>query len=231
MIYTAGLGVGQMSGSIAGTTASRNRYGPYFRNRAVPVNPSTPLQTLVRAIFAALTNRWVVTLTQAQRDAWNVYAANILFKNPLGQDIYITGFNHYIRSNTVAARPNFPPIDDAPVIMTKADQDQTIVATASEATQIVSIAFDDTKAWCDEDEAGMQILMSRPVGASIGFIPPVFRYGDTFEGDGITPLTSPQTFTAPFPVAQNQQILCRGRIVRADGRLSDNFHNASSVTA
>lgn len=231
MKYTAGLAVGQMSGSLNGITASHNRFGPYFRDRAVPTNPSSPRQNMVRVIFAAVTNRWSAILTQTQRDQWQVYANAIGWKDKLGKDIVLTGFNMFLRSNTIAARAGLPPIDDGPVILTLANTDPDFEIACSEATQLVSVTFDPDLPWVDEDDACMQVLMSRPVNASVGFITPTFRLGDSLLGDSTTPLTSPQTFAAPFPVAENQRILCAGRILRADGRLSNQFRDDASVAS
>lgn len=231
MLYTPGIAVGQMSGSLGGIVASHNRFGSYFRGRTVPVNPSSSAQQAVRNIFATLTNAWINILTSAQRAAWDTYASQINWKNKLGNDIKLTGFNHFMRSNTVSQRPGFPRVDDGPTIFSLAVEDPTFVVTASEATQVVSVVFDDGLDWADEDEAGMQVLMSEPVAPSRQFIPPVYQYGDTFEGDNTTPITSPQTFAAPFPIAADQLIQCEARILRADGRLSGPFQGIATVAS
>lgn len=69
MKYVPGLLAGQLSGSAGSTTASRNRFGSYFRTRNVPVNPNTSRQSDVRAQFASISQAWR-TLTSAQRAGW-----------------------------------------------------------------------------------------------------------------------------------------------------------------
>lgn len=107
------LGVPQ-SGSQANTTASRNRYGQYYRNRSTPVNPGTPVQSARRASFAALAQAWKA-LTQSQRDAWNVFAADNGVVDVLGTTIFLTGASMFLRLNfrielAGASRITSPPI-------------------------------------------------------------------------------------------------------------------------
>jgi hypothetical protein len=78
------------SGSQAGTTASRNRFGQYLRTRAIPVQPRTPKQTLNRAAFTVGSSAWRA-LTDAQRTAWNDYAAQLTRSDSLGSSYQPTG--------------------------------------------------------------------------------------------------------------------------------------------
>ena len=96
-----GGGIIQMSGSIAGNTYARNRFGNYARARTKPVNPNTDLQDQYRSAVASLTQRWAQTVTAAQRAAWNLYGNNVNMLNRLGEVVHLTGFNHYIRSNVM----------------------------------------------------------------------------------------------------------------------------------
>lgn len=82
------------SGSQAGTTASRNRFGQYLRSRAIPVQPRTPKQTLNRANFTLGSNGWR-QLTDTQRTAWNDYAAQISRSDSLGSQYQPTGAELY----------------------------------------------------------------------------------------------------------------------------------------
>jgi len=87
-----GGGVVQMSGSIAGNTYARNRYGNYVRARTKPVNPKTDRQSVIRTAMQLLTTRWAQTLTAAQRTAWNLYASNVNMTNFTGD-----GHSHTMR--------------------------------------------------------------------------------------------------------------------------------------
>lgn len=78
------------SGSVAGVTSSRNRFGQYRRSRAVPVQPRTPKQTSIRAAFTSAASLWR-TLSDPQRTAWNDYAAQIVRNDSLGSSYSPTG--------------------------------------------------------------------------------------------------------------------------------------------
>ena len=95
-----GGGIVQASGSIAGTTHARNRFGNYVRARTKPVNPNSASQGAVRTALSYLAMIWASLLTAAERTSWNTYAAAVAIKNRLGETVYGTGFNHFIGWNS-----------------------------------------------------------------------------------------------------------------------------------
>lgn len=103
------------SGSLGGITASRNRYGQYFRRKASPVNPNSTRQQSVRSYFATAIVGWTA-LTAAQRAAWNTYAANTPFVDGLGNQKFVTGQNMYVRSAVLRAQAGEAIIATAPTI-------------------------------------------------------------------------------------------------------------------
>lgn len=78
------------SGSQGQTTASRNRYGQYNRQRATPTQPRTAAQLAVRSSLTAVSQAWR-GLTDEQRLAWDGYAAAHPRTDTLGQTITLTG--------------------------------------------------------------------------------------------------------------------------------------------
>ncbi|MBA7656193.1 hypothetical protein ES703_64108 [subsurface metagenome] len=123
----------QRSGSIGGTVWSRNSAGAYIRNRSVPVNPNTDRQVAVRNYVKNLTIRWANTLTQPQRDAWDVYAANVDWLNKLGDSVNLTGMPHYVRCNTLRLVLLQTRIDDAPIIFNLAAAEELDAGVLGEA--------------------------------------------------------------------------------------------------
>lgn len=93
------------SGSLAGQTSSRNRFGQYRRTRAKPVNPASAAQVEARTRLSAFATAWR-GLTQAQRDAWNSYAAETSVVDRLGQTIFLTGLQWYVRVNSTIGTVN-----------------------------------------------------------------------------------------------------------------------------
>jgi hypothetical protein len=209
----------QRSGSIGGTVFSHNRSGAYIRARSVPVNPNTERQVDIRNAARSLSIAWENTLTQGERDAWDVYAANVGWINKLGDAIHLTGLNHYIRSNTISIALGKARIDAAPIIFNLATAELALTATASEATQQLTIDYDDTAPWANEPGAFQFFYMGLPQNSGIKFFASPYRYANL--GDGSTPAVSPLITLAPFPFGAGQRIWIKSRILRADGRLSE----------
>lgn len=209
----------QRSGKQGGIVWSHNAGGPYVRNRSIPTNPNTARQVAVRNSVRALAIAWDQTLTQAQRDAWDVYAANVSWTNRLGQTITLTGLNHYIRSNTPRLVSGIAAVDVAPVVFELATADLLLSATASEATQDLTIDGDPAGAWIGEAAAWQFYYMGLPQNASRKFFGGPYRFLTAVPGAGPPPF--PIVIAASFPFAEGQRIWLRSRVARGDGRLSE----------
>ncbi len=226
-----GGGILDARGSIGGQVFSRNRSGNYIRARITPVNPRSPRQNVIRAVIQTLANAWSAVLTQAQRDAWEVYAANIVRQNKLGAQIKLTGFNHYVRSNAPRLQSGDPRVDDGPLDLTLPGADPTFAAIVDEATQLITVTFDDTLPWANQDDGSMFVSMSLPATQGTNFIGGPFRRAGKIIGATALPPTSPAPIAVPFPVGANQEVAVQARISEVDGRLSDFFRDQTSVTA
>jgi hypothetical protein len=109
------FGLGQLSGSSGGTTASHNRFGSYFRARTIPVNPRTPIQTLRRELLAGLSADWR-TLTQPQRTDWDALAMQISKTDSLGNTYNPTGQQTYVGNNSLRVFAGTATVDAAPAL-------------------------------------------------------------------------------------------------------------------
>jgi len=237
-----GGGIIQMSGSIAGNTYARNRYGNYARARTKPVNPnsSSPLlgrdpddgsQAKVRSAIAALSARWSQTLTSDQRTAWNLYASNVAMKNKLGETVYLSGYNHYIRSNTIRMAYYGRSFDDGPTVFELPAKDPTIIFQPEVHEQKCKLTFDDTMDWCDEDDAAIQIWEGVPQNPQRNFFAGPFLGIKDKGGSSGDPPTSPEWFTNLHTLAVGEKVWYKIRIRRADGRLSEPFYANAIVVA
>ncbi len=226
-----GGGIIQMSGSIAGTVHARNRSGNYVRARTKPVNPNTDRQDAVRSAVAFLADRWAATLTDAQRIAWNLYGNSVAMKNKLGETIKLSGFNHYIRSNTIATSRGGAQVDAGPVIFELPAQDPTLAVTGSEATQQLSIAFDTGMDWVTEAGAYLQCYQGTPQNAQRNFFAGPWRW--IMGQQGIDPggVVSPILIAVDFAISEGQRQWVYCRISRADGRISEIFRADCFVAA
>lgn len=214
--------IASASGSVAGMTFSHNKGGPYIRARVIPTNPNTIYQQAIRTYVASLSNHWLTTLTDAQRDAWEVYASNVEILNALGDPINLTGLNHYIRSNVPRLQAAATRIDDAPAEFNIGEFTNPTMLVDS-ATDIASVGFTNTDAWANETGGHMFVSLSRPQNPSINFFKGPYRYAAKIDGDPVTPPTSPASVPLPFLCEAGQRIFAIIRTSRADGRLAASF--------
>lgn len=223
--------LGEMRGSMGGTTASRNRYGQYLRQRSVPVNPNSARQLTVRGVWQALAFTWTNILTQVQRDAWDLYGENVDWLNKLGQVIKLTGYAHFQRSNGAIAAASGATVSAGPTNFTLPGADITFAATISEATQLISVVFDNTLPWANQDAGHMLVHMAQPRSASRLFIGGPTRTAGKIDGNLAVPPTSPQTIAVPFAVAATQNTEVLARLIEDDGRVSTLFRSFVTVAA
>ncbi len=217
-------------GSIASTVFSRNRYGNYIRARVAPVNPQSPRQSDIQAIVAEVSSRWLFVATLLQRVAWNLFAANVPTTNKLGEVINLSGFNQYVKSNVALGNSGLAYVDDAPTIFALPGEDTSYNSEIDAGTGKITIAFDDTRDWLDEDEAGMIVQMGIPQNPSRTFFNGPWRHAGIILGDSVAAPTTPDSsIDVPFEVADGQKVWTRAKIIRADGRTSDWFRDESIV--
>lgn len=110
--------VGQLSGKIGGMVASRNRYGTYFRRRAHPTRATSELAIATKSRLSTASNGWI-GLTDAQREAWRVWAANNPIVDRLGEKQVLQGNAAFVKINALRLRIlgamlSVPPVVAAP---------------------------------------------------------------------------------------------------------------------
>jgi hypothetical protein len=228
-MLAAGTLVTGLSGKLGGLVAATNRGGQYFRARGNPVNPKSDAQELVRGIFASLQGRWSGQLDLDQREGWENYANVVGKTNRVGNTIKLSGANWYTAGNSLKLLAGSPVVDDAPEILALALLTEPAVVSATAATGVVSVSFNNNNLWANEDTGHLIVSVSRPVPA--GRTGPVggFRYAGQVDGDGAVAPSSPAAITSPFPFEVGSKIFVRFIAVTADGRRSPEFR--SSVVA
>ena len=227
-------------GSVAGVVFSKNATSHYMRSRSIPVNPRSTRckiergagnsnQVIIRAATAALTVRWSSVLTSDQRAGWELYAANVVVKNKLGESIKLSGMNHYLRCNVIRYAHYSKAFDDAPTVFEIPEQDPSIVMQPEVHEQKCKITFDDTMAWIDEDDAAIQIWMGRPQNPQRTFYGGPYLGLKDKAGSSTTPITSPEWITNVITVTAGQKVWYKFRIRRGDGRISEPFYKSAIV--
>lgn len=226
-----GGGIVQMSGSIAGNTFARNRFGNYVRARTKPVNPKSEQQNFVRTSMSYLTERWSAELTAGERSAWATYAAAIAMKNRLGESVYLTGFNHFLRSNIEAYRHNNNVAEAGPAALTLPEKDIAFVCSGSVASQLITIAFTEGTDWALENSAFLYVYQGQPRSATRNFFAGPWKYLGQVGGDVAPGAQSPVTKAAVMSLVLGQVVTCYARIRRIDGRISEPFTSTFTVGA
>lgn len=224
------------SGSLRGITASHNKGGLYFRGRTIPTNPGTGLQVAVRNAFGSLAQRWSTVLTQMQRDGWDAYAQNVSWVDSLGQNIQLSGVNHYVRANTPRVQlmvldGTITVIDDAPMVQELGMGVQVDAAAISNAVgppNVISAGFDITNNGDFGATDRVVIYLGIPQNPGIkGFNGPYVLAGfDTADQASVaatmfddTPNAAPYSDRFGEPQV-GQRIFGYARTLMADGRLS-----------
>jgi hypothetical protein len=134
------------SGSLAGQTSSRNRYGQYRRTRATPVNPSSPAQQEARTRLQENSAAWR-NLTVEQRTGWASLGASMTRQDSLGQTYTLTGLQAYasVNGNNLAA--GNAVVADAPSLATP---DPLTVGTITLTPAALTVAYSPTPLGADE---------------------------------------------------------------------------------
>lgn len=214
----------QASGSIKGITASHNRGGAYFRGRVTPTNPSSSRQTIVRNAMRTSVNAWIA-LSAANRTSWATYASNVPVTNSMGDSIFLTGQQMYIRQSNVRIQASVPPVAAAPSTFDLGSfTPPTLTLTASSTT--LSAAFTNTDAWATEGtNSFMGIYASAPQNPSVNFFKGPFQFVGKISGT-----SSPATLTLPIAAGVTGTRTFFSIIVsRSDGRLTGTFLASSSA--
>jgi hypothetical protein len=211
-----------VSGSVAGLTYAHNRGGLYSRARAIPTDPGTTRQQVMRNAMGTASSRYSTVLTQAQRDAWETYGDNSPKLDTLGDPRPMTGISAYNRGNTLRQLIGEAFIDAGPVTFgfpTYTPFSLTSVDTSSGLT----MAFTNTDTWANTDDAFALLFQGRPVAPGINYFDGPWRFADTIDGNATTAPTSPKTITVanlPYAIAAGQASFWRVRILDDEGRVS-----------
>lgn len=216
LVKLGGL-VAEIRGSIGGTVFARNRGGAYIRNRSIPLNPQSVRQVEVRSLLSDFSQRWAVVLTQAQRDAWDLYADNVPLVNALGESRNVSGINMFVRSNMLLAENGMTEVDDGPTQFTLGP---TFTPTLSLDSTANTVDVTDLGGYDLSDGAvGVLLQQGTPQNGGVSFFGGPFR-----KIDGIAAVETsnePPFADIPlaFPVEAGQSVWFRTATVSADGRV------------
>ena len=152
-------------------------------------------------------------------------------KNKLGETIYNTGFNHFVRGNASRARLGLDIVAAGPTTLTLPEKDTTVAITASVATQKVSLTFDNAQAWAKEVDSYMLLFVGQPVSVTRNYFAGPWKYAGKVDGVAAPAPTSPAAIDSPFTLVLGQKVNAYAVIVRKDGRVSEKMYASCAVAA
>lgn len=108
-------------GKLGGQVFSKTRSGSVIRTKVTPVNPQTQFQSLARALFGQISQRWRV-LTDVQRNAWGSAAEEAAKTNVFGDQYFSSGKNFFqeINGNILNASEGTAALFDVPPLLVPA---------------------------------------------------------------------------------------------------------------
>lgn len=211
MKYSPGLMVGELSRSVGNTTASHNRYGPYFRSRVIPVNPDTNPQRQSRDNLALNSAAWR-SLTALQRSGWESLAAQVTLYDTLGNPYHPTGHQLFVSLNNNLRNISFATISDPPALLTTPPLTSVTPTAAGGGAPSLSIAFVPTPV---PASTTFVFELTGPQSAGKSFVPrSLFRKVQTYAAAGASPLNALANYQGIFgnPVT-GQRIFWKARAV------------------
>jgi len=216
-----GGGITQISGAVGGDVHFRNRFGNCIRPRTKPVNPHSARQEAVKTILSYLAEYWHENLDAAERAAWKVYADAVPMKNRLGETIHLTGYNHFMRSNTARMNAHPGPVDFCPQLLSLPEKDPDLVITEEDiAGQTFTFTNNVALFAANGDPfVNLFIYQGLPQLASRNSFASPWRYIGAF--DVAAGQAGTDTFDAGFPFALGQKIWFQARSYTNFGRLSE----------
>jgi hypothetical protein len=208
-------------GSINGTVFSQNKSGPYTRNRSLVVNPNSPSQQFARGNLAAAAQAWKA-LTEPQRETWRSYAAATPVTNRLGNTIYLSGSNMFVKTNAFRGILSLTMTPTAPVLPGLAEAPIWPAANYPTLTDSGSTPPDTIKDYSFTAGVGSVSALahyaywiSRPLSAGVSFYKGPWNYA----GKNIGTVRAADK-TSPTPLTLLQYYAVKVRVIDEHGRVS-----------
>lgn len=217
--FTPGAIVSEVRNKIAASVFTKNRAGAAVRNRTTPINRRSVGQTQKRQQLSALSSGWR-GLTASQITAWNAAAPSFPQQDQLGQTIFLTGHQLYVRLNANliligASQITSPPSPTSFAVLALG----AISAVAS--TGVITVAFTPTPV-----PTGFNLIlkMTAPVSAGKSFVGnSAFRYVQNVAPAGTSPVTATSAYATVFGAITSkagQKIFVKIYLVQATSGLA-----------
>lgn len=215
------------SGKVRGLVASHNKGGSYFRGKTIPTNPNSTGQVAARNRVSTLVARFRLTLTNAQKAGWAVFAENVNWIDKLGNSVLLTSTNWYIKANTIRMQGGFAIADAAPTTFALSTLSPLTGTVTASSTNLV-MGWSNVDDWQgNTTTAGVNIYASRPQNGTINYFTGPYQFAGNIRstaGSGTSLVALP--FVAG-PVGT--KIFIRAVATAVDGRPSSVFRSGITV--
>lgn len=232
-IVRCGSGVVQFSGSLGGNTFARTPFGCNLRTRRKPLQKKSVRQQLNKTVFSSLSSQWRHSpMTEARRQAWKQYADGTIMQNRLGEPIHLTGYQHFIRSNIARLKCDLNTILDGPGTPGLPMTPNSVYCRAGQTGQFIFFVFTAFEPGSIEADAAIYFEMAVPVKCHQRHTPPHWRFVAYRHLHPPPPYeVNVGSASPPWRLIYKQKIFTRGRVVRADGRVSNAFYAPPRLVA
>lgn len=171
-------------------------------------------------MFADLTSLWYDGITNANRQSWDVYAANVPLINSLGQPRNVGGIGMFIRTNSLRAIAGLPLLPAAPSVFNTGVLTAPVVTGLSASTDEVTFTINNADEWAATTGGALIVQQGRPVNDTINFYKSPFQVLGTVLGNTTTPPGASQTLPLNTGLGAGQRVFFRFRAIMADGRVT-----------
>lgn len=214
------------SGSIAGTTFSKNAGGLYLRKRVKPTNPQSDDQAEQRNFLAQLSQAWR-GLSQSERQTWISCAKDFPYSNVLGITKTLSGFGLYVQLNLNLLIISEPTVDECP--SASAVESISTLSLNAAAPNNLSITFTPTPI-----PAGHKwVIEATPqVSTGISFVKNKYRRITVLAAATISPQNVFAAWQAKFGgslVVGNKVFVRAHSVLMATGQVSTNAQAFAEV--
>lgn len=193
--------VGQIRGSVGGSTYSQNRYGQYIRTRSIPTVVRNEKTELIRNSFTAASQAWG-NIPSAAKTLWKEYCnLNPVYDN-FGESQILTGHAMFVKLNTMIyaikgsvnilppgkALPGPVPKNSLVILNDETAEESKVYTLFNEAVEITdpNIVFDVRYALVDRPGRRIQENMWKVLGfCTLDATKTKLEYNDLFIENGL----------------------------------------------
>lgn len=209
----------QPAGGSGGLVLYKNGTQLAARSWAMPVVGKSNAQVYTRYLISELSIYWENPLTNAQRAAWGDYAFNTPLKDAYGNDRYIKGYAHFMRSNRPRLQHGLPWLADPPAAYGFGTFTPPTYNWVPSLSQLW-VNFTSSDDWANQNGGALLLWLGRPQSATR--LTPTEVYAPLLRIDGSSAgISSPYIASVSLPtIPPNTTYVIRSGATTGDGAYS-----------